>query len=327
MTTPIKTKFHHVLDLVQEGKYSLTQRTEESFDHIRKVRSWIEPEALRSLLDLTKIAPKFYIDDELYASLPADDIEASLGAMVQAGVPILPYPQQLIEFDDEGKTRTGARVRNLVLLMGSSNAEYPYVAFVTRLIHGGSVKDMVFFSACRIFMAIKISDGTEEDGKGGKAAAGTPFVSCQVTPTTLLDDVAAPQAEMKALARRDFHLDAEVSTIALGIAAVLLNTRGIKKERIDTQRINRKRASSGKALVPEHTVIRIGHVYGRDGQAVGVSSGGGRKPTRVHWRRAHIRGIRYGKGREKVRYELIHAVLVNYQDGDEVPVPRARVAL
>lgn len=325
MTTPIKTKIHRILELIRLNRYSVTQRANEDEEHIRAIRSRIKPETVVSLLRMIDMSPKFYIDDELQDLLPARDIESSLGAMVQAGAPILPYETQVIEFDDGGRTKTGAKIRNVVLLMSSQNAGYPYVTFLVRLIYGGTVGDMVFFSPCRIFLDIRISTSEEEAG----VPVGTPYVSCQMTPSPIIDGVAMSLEEREALANRDFKIDAEVSTMALGIASVLLNTRGIKKEVVSTGRINRKRGgSTGKPLIPEHTVIRIGHVYGRDGQVVSASGpSGSRKPTRVHWRRAHIRGIRYGKGREKIKYELIPACLVNYQDGDEVPVPRARVAL
>ena len=104
---------------------------------------------------------------------------------------------------------------------------------------------------------------------------------------------------------------------------LLLNTRGVEKEVVKCERLNRSRARQGHRPVPDHTVIRIGHVYDRSGHATSVG-GGGREPMPVHWRRGHTRLQRIGHGRTQTKLVYIEPCLVNYIEGEDVPVPRSK---
>ena len=103
-----------------------------------------------------------------------------------------------------------------------------------------------------------------------------------------------------------------------------MHTRGVRKDAIPApEKLNKARAARGLGPIREHTVIRIGHVYDREGRAHAYSEGS-RSPMRVHWRRAHTRRQHYGARREHVKTVLIQACLVNYEGGD-VPEFKAKV--
>lgn len=113
--------------------------------------------------------------------------------------------------------------------------------------------------------------------------------------------------------------DGSAITLAVAMALLLLNTRGIERDVISPERLNKARRATGKPPIPSHTVLRIGTVYDRDGREVGD---GHRRAMRVHMRAGHARNQACGPNRVDRHVVYIPPVLVNYRPGDEVPVPQ-----
>lgn len=116
----------------------------------------------------------------------------------------------------------------------------------------------------------------------------------------------------------------KVAGIALSIALLMLNIQGVEKEVIEPSRLNRQREGKGKASIPRHTVMRIGHVYGSDGRKHSVDGGGRHMP--VHLRAGHARRQHYGEGNAETKIIYIPPVLVNFKPGAEVRQPKRVLA-
>jgi len=121
--------------------------------------------------------------------------------------------------------------------------------------------------------------------------------------------------------------DAHAIICAVTMALLFLNTKGIEKKYIEPVAFNKARAKKGRPQAPGITVLRIGTVYGRNGEAVGGGVPGMRK---VHLRAGHTRRQHYGPGNEQVKIVYIPPVLVNYrpEQGGAMPeLPTKRVKL
>ena len=111
------------------------------------------------------------------------------------------------------------------------------------------------------------------------------------------------------------------------IAMLMLNTKGVDKVRVDTGKLNKARAKSGKLHIHPYTVVKIGTLYDREGRAHSVSGSGKYMP--VHWRAGHVRNQPWGPGRKQTKLIYIEPCLVNYkpETGIAPPVPKHEVTL
>jgi hypothetical protein len=89
------------------------------------------------------------------------------------------------------------------------------------------------------------------------------------------------------------------------------------------EKLNKQRAAKGKPRIQEFTTIYIGRVEDASGKSHAYTG----RTMPVHMRAGHARNQRYGKGRELVKTVYIAPVLVNFKQGDEVPVPRRVVKM
>lgn len=118
------------------------------------------------------------------------------------------------------------------------------------------------------------------------------------------------------------------TTVALSLAFLMLNTKGIDKQVIHTGRLNKARAKTrdGRKPVPQHTVVRIGTIYDRSGKGHSATGTGRHMP--VHLRAGHTRGQHFGKGNEDLKIIYITPCIVNFSDGDDKPkIPNKEVRI
>lgn len=87
--------------------------------------------------------------------------------------------------------------------------------------------------------------------------------------------------------------------------------------------VNKKRAKKGKPPINGFTRLYIGRVEDSSGKSHAYTG----RTMPVHMRSGHTRNQRYGKGRALVKTVYIPPVLVNFKQGDEVPVPRRVVKM
>lgn len=118
----------------------------------------------------------------------------------------------------------------------------------------------------------------------------------------------------------DRHADQKegmAAALAVTIALLMLNIRGVRKDVIEVERLNRQRLRTGKPAVPGHTVVRIGTIYDRSGRAAGEAPG---RRMPVHLRAGHARMQVCGPERADRKLIFVPPVLVNYRpETDDVP--------
>lgn len=122
--------------------------------------------------------------------------------------------------------------------------------------------------------------------------------------------------------------DAHAIICGVTMALLFLNTKGIEKQVIEPTALNKARARKGRVPIPKVTVLRIGTVYDRNGNA--VKGGGVPGMRKVHLRAGHTRRQHFGPANSETKIIYIPPVLVNYrpEEGDKMPaLPEKRVRL
>lgn len=114
--------------------------------------------------------------------------------------------------------------------------------------------------------------------------------------------------------------DAGAIVMAVAAALLLLNTKGVDKDVIHPQALNKARRLRGETPIPTHTLIRIGRIYDRNG--IAHIQEGKRRPMPVHIRAGYTRMQFFGEGRAERRLVYIPPVVVNFSG--ETPEARER---
>lgn len=109
-------------------------------------------------------------------------------------------------------------------------------------------------------------------------------------------------------------LISQMSWYAYVTLTMLIKTKGIVQDVTPAPKFrNKKLIAKGQTPVPAITRIRVGQVYDRSGTIIS----GDKMPTRVHWRRGHLRRVATGVGRVNREWRWIEPCMVNYIGGDE----------
>lgn len=323
MAEDIRTRLHKVWECVERGSYSITQRYRDPDSDPKSLRDIISRQKLLNAVWAMMRVPHYYFEPNLCEIMQEEGTTDSLKAMFEAKVTRLPFPEMVIEYDEPEKTRGGGVVRNFIVLgerpqslvVGNEEVFHPYRCTILRHVMAPDHHDMVLVSPAEVLIAFDAEAGDEKTFGFHYGMLECPY----------LDRSKISDERMQRLLSRDVDLDSAIAGEALSMATLLLNTRGIQKTVIEPSRLNKAREKKGQAKIPTHTVIRIGHVYAKDGSSQ-VYDPTGRKHTRVHWRKGHTRTQRYGQGLTQAKLVFIEPCLVNYREGgDEKPVPRAVV--
>lgn len=115
------------------------------------------------------------------------------------------------------------------------------------------------------------------------------------------------------------------AALAVSIALLMLNIRGLDRELILTDRLNKARLRNKELPIPRHNVVRIGTIYDRAGVAHPAGEGSRHMP--VHLRTGYVRNQAHGPGLSEHRPVYIPPVLVNYREGEPVRVPAKEIRL
>lgn len=326
---PIHTKYHKIQGA--RMLLSIGGKAADSQDFFFGVNA-------DKLFDLIKAAqhlPRYVIYSDLVEMLNDRDgaMQKSLATMINSGLGHLPYHSVLVEFDQEADIDNGkgehrsTRVRHFVALseeepkgpdedrfvaMPFSYLEDSHTLVVSPIIAGATMVTEA--------QAIRqgLINGFPVSGNGSGVmfrAVLAPYINHQVFSREQRDLMVQKSIE---------HSMLPVSK-ALCALTVLLGTKGIDREAIKVDaKLNRSREKSGKQMISDHTVVRIGHVYSRSGDRVKYNYGCPGHSMPVHWRAGHVRRQRYGTGLDK-SYDLwIEPMLINYIEGEAKPSPKIK---
>jgi hypothetical protein len=119
------------------------------------------------------------------------------------------------------------------------------------------------------------------------------------------------------------HQSSEVEGMAAGFAVavslLMLVTRGLEKETIEPQALNKKRQAKGAPRIPNHTVVHIASVYDREGNSVRAA---GLRSLAIHLRAGHARWQAHGEQWSLRKLIFLPPTLVGYSPGDDIsPAP------
>lgn len=125
---------------------------------------------------------------------------------------------------------------------------------------------------------------------------------------------------------------------ALNISLIMSQMAELDREVVEPKKLNKARVASGKPSINGHIVIRIGHVYDKEGNKVRITDSN-RRSMPIHMRAGHTKAQPHGRpwmdanpeeamkeGNTATHHIVwIPPVLVNYVDGSPLPVPKPRI--
>lgn len=333
MATPIHTKYHRLF-----GARILLDINGECAPQ-KLINSAVNADLITDMIDQCSRLPRYIIQPELMNSIYKESMGKSLAAMIERKVANhLPFKEVLVEFEEkaelnnaDGSARS-SKVRHFIWLSESSLFQANHALHVP-------ISEK-FVAICWTLI----------DDIDDPAIVMTPLMAtCSLItnefakqnniPTTgkssgtLIKAVLGPHIKRGSLSREIeeslitregvAHAFSPVND-ALCAMVLLLHTKGVVADRIEVPaKMNKARAASGKPLIQDHTVIRIGHVYNRSGEQIKYVPGASGRTMPVHWRAGHYRNQRFGVKLSK-SYELwIEPMLINYVEGD-TPVPKPK---
>lgn len=311
MTNIIRTKFHHIQALIDKEEVYFTAPIDGTATLVRDVFPGKDVvHSFSEHLKRIEQIPHFVIDDDLIDIALKKESLLSIMDMKKAGVLRLPFPRMLVECT--GDNGRGGKKTDFISLedihLSDQNQE--------------TVKEMVAKGMDVYGYSMTIDHDPE--GAYLVVSPASIFIGTQ-------DKDGEPWISINALTiGEDEKLDKMTGEVykkvggyiyrAAVAAYLLMNTDGVEREVIDTDKINRKRRNNGKPTIPRHTYIYIGRVY-RSGASVESDEYIPRKSPRPHWRRGHLKSVRYGPGREKIKDVYIKPKLVAYKGDLEPQVP------
>lgn len=318
----IHSKFHKLYD----AEPAMMVKKDGRFLTGRDLDEWADPISVGKILEMTSRLPRYVIYGDLVERLkdPKDSMRKSLKAMIQAGINRLPHPSILVEFDEtaSGKwdmpdsSEFNIPVRHFVWLHEYHGQQFALPWMLVEMLPNRS---FCMFPPVMGSGKMIVQDGTYQ---GSDMEIGETGMFYKVAPSLFFRGDRMDRPEIKEWMKDTVDIHMGTCSLATSAIAVLLHTKGVVTQSVSVdKKLNKARIARGKEPIRDHTVIRIGHTYNRDGHEVQHVEG---QAMPVHWRAGHIRQQRYGHNWEKVRPIFIEPMLVNYVDGEDVPVPTTK---
>lgn len=116
----------------------------------------------------------------------------------------------------------------------------------------------------------------------------------------------------------------EALLMAINIAFVLMNMKGIEQEEHNCEALNKHRRKKNKPEISQYSYVRIGHVYRADGSRVKYTDGSIRSMP-MHVRTAHTRRQHYGKENSETKIIYAPSCIVNFNPGEELKKPKQKI--
>lgn len=318
----VRTKWHKILPLLTKGKAVLSGKAFVPFPDN------VDLKKLVGFLAIAETFPHFVIDPELSGLSGKMEYQHSLLDMKRAGVLRLPYPAMVVEYtppdSDTWPRQHICILRDLhhegVLPWESAEVanfreQKSHVDMYGIRMTVDAASDCLTISPSILFLGIQ--DGPKEEDEVKNSAYvdydGAWVSICGYNSGLILKY----NTESQRIIDEGHIYDAGPVFHAAASALLLMSTAGVKKEVIETDKINRKRDGVVKPFIPRHTYIRIGHVYASATSSKSTEYVPHKSP-RPHWRRGHIRIQRTGKGWTSSHQVYIKPRLVAYH-GDLEP--------
>jgi len=256
----------------------------------------------------------YVVDDEVMTLIRSsrESIHTAYNEVIKAGILSLPRDNVVVEFYHE-------QVHFIVWLYKSSNSIHSNVAFI--------VSRNAVNSSENTLKELVIDTGYENNISAlfGEYKRSILFINN--------GNIIFSHVPDKDFPIRDDMIGVDISTIgkvdnkdfgnlvvgaavsALIFCTIMLNTTGIEKEEKEHSKLNKSRIRKNKHEIPPYRYYYLNEKWSN--KVNGKSDGGKGVPKRVHWRRAHVRHVRYGEGRTLKRLILVEGMLINAGNGVE----------
>jgi hypothetical protein len=291
--------------------------------HQERLTVAVDRVKLAEFLGLMEGVARYVIDPGLMEMLGGEDVTRSLRALHRSGVAKLPYPVVMVEYDRKADVRNYGEskevmVRHVVCLTerppDSKHPEeevfHPFRGVLLRHMKVDD-RELVLLSPTTSLLAFDEEAGPERAFGVHWALRPAPWMK----PHPRVDDLIAGTSEQDVRAAGD----------AMFAATLLLHTKGLDRVVVEPTRLNRARLKAGKPTIPRHSILRIGHVYDRQGGSHAYSPTGRHMP--VHWRAGHTRRQHHGPRNSLEKLVYIEPCMVNYDPhaGEEPRLPERGV--
>lgn len=297
MGAQIKTRWHKLVDAVLAGRIQISD-TAESSVHYKAVPEFMLDKFV-TLVKLCSGAPFFFVERTLVRVLETPEARASVDAMEAAGVLRLPYESCVVELEG-----FFPHVRHYIIVVENRpsviQAQDYNLPFVMQML--SLQGDDVVVSPMRLMARWD---------KNNPQGAAVRFDSQNAS--FMRDSVHTGE-----MVRRNMRLDPATAGVGLFTMLLLVHTRGVAKD-VSTPdaRLNRSRTTAGRAPIPAHTILRIGHAYNRSGVKTGVTRETSKEVRMV---RGHAKNQAHGPAHSLRKLIFIEPYLVNY-DPASGPAP------
>lgn len=295
----IRTKLHLLAD------YTITQTTSYEHEKYKSKLGGVHP-----ILQKMMGAASYVIDHAVLELLTRADVGKSIAAVIEAGIARLPVSPMLIEFSPmQGYTD--------FVLLEEDPVEKPDQLATSLNVWVG----VMYPDNSAIIYDYSLPYGI------GKDTLTIPDIQMTYTFAELANLTPAKKNEIEST-------DAQVKNfiqsgiIALELAFLMLNTKGIEKQVIEVPNLNKARIRKGRTPIQRHSIIHIGTIYRRDGSAIRGDFGATGRHMPMHLRQAHTRRQHYGP-REDGNTKLIFvpACIVNFVPDENLAPTHRTIAV
>lgn len=291
----IKTKLHILSENVASEDFALTTKGLQPFRNTPKFTKAGSHPLVTKFLN----AADYVVDNEVVDLLKRDDCVKSIRALCEAGIARLPVSPMVIEM------QLTPAYHDFVLLRERGEYIEAYFAMLDCKTNVAMVSHEPINYKLNDDGSINTIVPPHQRNLLNKLLAGAP------TFTSNADDAN----------ELFFKSQFTGGIVAVQLALLMLNTMGIEKHEVPVAQINKARAKRGRAPIPRHSTVHIGTIYKRDGTAERRGADGGWHMP-MHIRQAYTRRQRYGEGNKDTKLVYIPMCIVNYKEGETVPLPK-----
>ena len=327
MKQNIRTRWHRMVQLVKDDEVYFTAPEGGNAEHWGQYNP--NRAAMNWFLDQLTALPRFVVDTDLLELVMREGYEQALMDMKKVGVLRMPFPAMIVEFDHAGR-RYAVLVRDQ-----QAGGRLPWEPHEGKVIDRGVSQmnngDPTPFYGITFRLETDIEGeylvmspsvaGVDIEDRGrdhGGIWLGICAVLLDVIPETL---------QFSQLVQSVYLKDGSAIYRAIATAMLVMHTGGVKREVVDCSHMNRKRIASNKPPIPKHIVLSIGKVYRSAADNAKADDYIPRKSPMPHWRKGHLRTVRWGQHHANVKQVYINPKLVAFHEfpGAVAPIPKQYV--
>src|SRR5215472_586166 len=241
----IHTKWHKMWPLI-DARQVYTTAGPKGIPYSESVEKFgFDFNKFEGLLLTSESLPRFAVDSELIRIAAKTEFQQSLLDLKKMGMLRFPFPQLVVEFTT--KYPNSNKTSHAIILLREPIGEeresgFDFAGYRMSI---DSDKDGQYLVVGTSYVGIGFHEGAEDGCMLKMHAVETELFKS--LPGSLIEQT--------------FPKDATYLFYAASAIMLLMGTAGVEKKVIETDRINRSRAKSGKPTIPKHTYLYIARIY------------------------------------------------------------------